>query len=212
MGPPDVEGRTRSLARRPGGRRAARRRLEHRAEVAGRQRPLQQPRREDLRPRRLNWVAASDYIDAAEKYVAGYCETGRWSRTASTGETQEASASTAWSPGRRATSPWPQKKGGLVSIVSTKEYSSQMPNVIIGIDKWMQDNRDDRRGHARGDLRGRRPGQDRATQALCAGGRGQRRWSTTRRTPTPTTGRSTSTCVRREGQAGPRRSSSAARR
>ena len=73
-GPAGVEGEPGGVEGRPGGRRAARRRLEHRAEVAGRQRALQQPGREDLRPDCLNWVAASDYIDAAEKYVAGYCE------------------------------------------------------------------------------------------------------------------------------------------
>ncbi len=28
-----------------------------------------------------------------------------------------------------------------MSIASTREYSSQMPNVIIGIDKWMKGNR-----------------------------------------------------------------------
>ncbi|MDP9122557.1 MAG: OmpA family protein, partial [Acidobacteriota bacterium] len=89
----------------------------------------------------MNWVAASDYIDAAQKYVANYCEdrpvvsAGR-----KTGETRKVCVGgvVTWTPGDVTVA---QKRGGIVGIVSTREYSSQMPCVIIGIDRWMQDNR-----------------------------------------------------------------------
>lgn len=98
-------------------------------------------------PDAMNFVAASDFVDAAQKYISGYSEDravvktdAKTGKTVKTGETKKVTVncSTTWTPGDVMIA---ENKGGLVSIVSTAEYRSQMPNVLIGIKKWMQDNK-----------------------------------------------------------------------
>lgn len=89
-------------------------------------------------PDALNWIAASDYVDAAQKYVSGYCTD---LRNVKTGRTEKhcVDAVVTWTPGDVTVA---EQRGGLVSIVSTKEYRSQMPNAIIGNKKWMREHRE----------------------------------------------------------------------
>ena len=98
-------------------------------------------------PDAMNFVAANDFVDAAQKYITGYSEEravvktdAKTGKTTKTGEKKKitVNCSTTWTPGDVMIA---EGKGGLVRIVSTAEYSSQMPNVVIGIKKWMQDNR-----------------------------------------------------------------------
>jgi OmpA-OmpF porin, OOP family len=92
-------------------------------------------------PNCMNWVNASDYLDAAEKYIANYCENRPVvNKGKRTGETKKVCINgvVTWTPGDVNIA---KKRGGLVSVASTREYTSQMPNVIIGIDRWMKSNR-----------------------------------------------------------------------
>lgn len=96
------------------------------------------PNEKTYEPDALNWVNASDYVDAAQKYVANYCTD---LTNAKTGKSEKhcVDGVVTWTPGDVTVA---EKRGGLVSIVSTREYRSQMPNAIIGNKKWMSDHRE----------------------------------------------------------------------
>jgi OmpA-OmpF porin, OOP family len=91
-------------------------------------------------PDAVNWVNAEDYLDAAQKYIAGYCDEFRVSRGGRrTGETIRKclDGAVTWTPGDVQIA---ERKGGVVSVISTREYAGIMPNAIIGIRKWNQEN------------------------------------------------------------------------
>jgi hypothetical protein len=87
-------------------------------------------------PDALNWVNATDYVDAAQKYVSGFCTELKNTKTGKL-EKHCVDGVVTWTPGDVTVA---EKKGGLVSIVSTKENAMQMPSVIIGNKKWMAAN------------------------------------------------------------------------
>ena len=93
-------------------------------------------------PDAMNWVNSSDYLDAAQKYITGFCVDMK-NKKSGTKEKHCVQGLVTWTPGDVNEA---EQKGGLVSIVSTRQYRSQMPAVIIGNKKWINANRDTVKG------------------------------------------------------------------
>ena len=91
----------------------------------------------------INLIAANDFLDAPNKYIAGYSEKRKLiknGKTTGTDTTVGVDAVATWTPGDVNVA---TKKGGLVTIASTKQYASQMSNQTIAIKKWAYDHRTD---------------------------------------------------------------------
>ena len=91
----------------------------------------------------INIIAANDFLDAPNKYIAGYTESRKVvvnGKTTGKDTTVGVDAVATWTPGDVNIA---VKKGGLVTIANTRQYASQMPNQTIAIKKWANDHRTD---------------------------------------------------------------------
>ena len=88
----------------------------------------------------INWINTPGYIEAGDAYISNTCEDRPIvHKGIKTGAAYHACVKgvVTWTPGDVNVV---EKKGGLVSVASTKEYSGQMPSTIIGIKAWCQQN------------------------------------------------------------------------
>ena len=91
----------------------------------------------------INIIAANDFLDAPNKYITGYSEKRKLivnGKTTGTDTTVGVDGVATWTPGDVNVA---TKKGGLVTIASTRQYASQMSNQTIAIKKWAYDHRTD---------------------------------------------------------------------
>lgn len=90
-------------------------------------------------PEALNWVSTDSYIDASQKYISSYCTTLPIKGHPSEMKNVCVNGVVTWTPGDVMVA---DKRGGLVTLMSTETAIFQMPNAIIGIKKWNAANAD----------------------------------------------------------------------
>lgn len=94
-------------------------------------------------PEALNFMYCKDFLDAVVKFNSGYTETRKIvSKGKTTGRDTSIAADlvATWTPGDVNA-----YQGGksVVTIISTKQYASMMPNITITCRKWLNDHRSD---------------------------------------------------------------------
>lgn len=85
----------------------------------------------------LNLIDCADYVEAGNKYIAGFTEKRIVVRNGKTFPDSVVDCTcdgyTSWTPVDMTVA---EKKGGLVRLVSTHEYSAQMPCTVVMLKAW----------------------------------------------------------------------------
>jgi len=87
----------------------------------------------------LNFMSAPDFLEACNIYINGTTSSvTKVVKGKNTGVKMDvkADAVATWTPGDVNLT---KKKGGLVKVVSTKDYSNQMPNIMLTTSDWYND-------------------------------------------------------------------------
>jgi outer membrane protein OmpA-like peptidoglycan-associated protein len=98
-------------------------------------------------PDAINFVNATDHIEAAQKFINNTRVNLRNIKTGQT-EQRQIDAVATWTPGDvmafkgRASVDYKGRTEKLQKIVSTKEYSYMMPHILFGNDDWLKQHRD----------------------------------------------------------------------